>query len=107
MGMLRPLTARMLPRFVTPINDEQKQARGQVLMSSMMERGGFEHILLRFDANDFNQFNRLLSFSAASVGVVDPETKSLHPTKVMRTMLAKHSNITPDGAGGGRAGSND
>lgn len=101
--MVRPATIRLLPRCVLPPTAEKKQMRGQYFQSVLVDRGYFDRLMSRFDDHDFQQFNALLSSTSASVGIIDPETKSWHPSRYLRTLLKKHATDSPlDAAGGAR-----
>lgn len=105
--MIRPATARLVPRFLAPWNADKKELRAKYLQSVLVERGCFAHVLSRFDDNDFQHFNALLSNSSASVGVLDPDSKtSLHPSRYLRTILTNKCSDSPaDVSGRERGGS--
>lgn len=100
---VRSATARLLPRCVSPMSPEQKQTRAENLQSVLVERACLDRILTRFDDNDFQKFNALLANSSASVGMMAPSTKSVHPSMFLRTLLMKNAPASsPDATVGAR-----
>jgi len=95
--MLRPLSRRLLPKLLKPLDDEERQRHVNTLQSVLNDSTQFDGIIRKFDACDFKKFNGMMCSSSATVGLLDPDQRFLTPTAILRSTLAKNTPASSTG----------
>jgi len=95
--MLRPLSRKLLPKFLQPFDDESRQARVNAIQPVLQDSAQLETLIRKFDACDFKRFNGMLSTSSATIGLLDPHQRSFTPTRLLRDTLVRNTPASSTG----------